>query len=121
MDSIRSVFVFDGIIRNAVHELKYRNLQSIAGCLSQYMAEYFQENKLAGDIILAVPMHEKRIRRRGYNQSELLAKEISNKISIPVISGVIKRVRDNKPQPGPLMWKSEEKIWRTLSCVCQMI
>lgn len=98
LDSIRSVFVFDGIIRSAVHELKYRNLQSIAGCLSQYMAEYFQENKLTGDILLAVPMHEKRMKRRGYNQSELLANEISNMISIPVISGVIVRARDNKPQ-----------------------
>jgi competence protein ComFC len=98
LDTIRSVFVFEGIIRRAVHELKYRNLRSIAACLSQYMADYFVEHDLAADVLLPVPMHENRMKRRGYNQSELLAGQISTMISVPVRGDLIRRGRDNKPQ-----------------------
>lgn len=96
--SIRSVFVFEGIIRRAVHEFKYRNLRSMAVCLSQYMADYFVEYELVADVLLPVPMHENRLQRRGYNQSELLAGQLSGMISVPVRGDLIRRVRDNKPQ-----------------------
>ena len=96
--AIRSVFVFEGTIRRAVHEFKYRNLRSIAACLSQYMADYFVEHELAADVLLPVPMHEMRLKTRGYNQSELLAGQISAMISVPVRGDLIKRVRDDKPQ-----------------------
>jgi len=95
---IRSVFVFEGIIRTAVHEFKYRNLRSIAASLSKYMADYFVEHELAADVLLPVPMHAGRLKKRGYNQSELLAGQISATISVPVRGDLIKRVRDNKPQ-----------------------
>jgi ComF family protein len=95
---IRSVFVFEGNIRRAVLEFKYLNLRSIAACLSQYMAVYFVEHELAADVLLPVPMHENRLKKRGYNQSELLAAQISAMISVPVRGDLIKRVRDNKPQ-----------------------
>lgn len=98
IDVIRSVFVFEGIIRRAVHEFKYRNLRAIAVDLSQYMADYFLEYKLAADILLPVPMHANRLRKRGYNQSDLLAELISGRLSLPVRGDLIRRVRDNKPQ-----------------------
>ncbi len=98
LDMIRSVFVFEGIIRRAVLEFKYRNLRSIAACLSQYMADYFVEHEMAADFLMPVPMHEKRLKRRGYNQSELLAGQISEMVSVPLRADLVKRVKDNKPQ-----------------------
>jgi ComF family protein len=108
---IRSVFVFEGIIRRAVLEFKYRNLRSIAACLSQYMAGYFVEHELAADVLVPVPMHEKRLNSRGYNQSELLARQISEVISVPVRADLIKRVRDNKPQ---VRTTSAEERWSNM-------
>ena len=98
LDSIRSVFVFDGILREAVLSFKYRNLRAIANCLGEFMASYYKVNSLSGDILVPVPLNEKRIRDRGYNQSGLLAREISMSIGVPVSEKVIRRTRDCQPQ-----------------------
>ena len=98
VDVIRSVFIFEGTIRSAVHALKYQNLYAISGCLGELMARYYKEYGLTGDFLLPVPLHEKRTRDRGYNQSELLAREISKIIHVPVKQRLITRVKDTKPQ-----------------------
>jgi competence protein ComFC len=98
IDGIRSVFIFEGIIRTAIHELKYYNLRSISGLLGEYMASYYTENNMGGDFILAVPLHAGRFRERGYNQSELLAEKLSVLTGVPVLNGAVARVIDNKPQ-----------------------
>ena len=94
IDSVYSVFVFDGTMRQAVHSLKYHNLRAIAECLGKYMASYYLSNSLNGNILVPVPLHENRIRERGYNQSILLAREISRIVGIPVNDKLIKRTRD---------------------------
>lgn len=98
LDAIRSVFIFDGVVRRAIHDLKYRNVQAVSGCLAGFMSRYFQENGLAGDVLVPVPLHDKRLRERGYNQSQLLAAELSRRISVAVNTGMLKRVRMTKPQ-----------------------
>jgi len=98
IDGIRSVFIFEGVIRTAVHELKYYNLRSISGLLGEYMAGYYSQNKLAGDYLVPVPLHAKRFRERGYNQSELLAQQLSLLTGVPVLDNAVTRVIDNKPQ-----------------------
>ncbi|RPJ63192.1 MAG: ComF family protein [Dehalococcoidia bacterium] len=94
IDNVYSVFVFDGTMRKAVHSLKYHNLRAIAGCLGKYMASYYVANNLNGNILVPVPLHENRVRERGYNQSILLAREISRIVEIPVDAKLIKRTRD---------------------------
>ena len=98
LDSMRSVFIFDGTVRKAVHLLKYYNLHSISECLGSYMAEYYQNNGLSGDILVPVPLHESRIKERGYNQSLMLAAAISSRVDIPVEAEAITRIRNNRPQ-----------------------
>jgi len=98
IDAVRSVFVFDGIVRQAIHELKYRNVQAVSGCLAGFMSDYFRENSMSGDILVPVPLHDRRLRERGYNQSQLLAAELSPQISVAVNPGLIKRVRNTGPQ-----------------------
>jgi competence protein ComFC len=98
VDLIRSVFVFEGVIRDAVHAFKYSNLSALSGSLGSFMADYFLSNKMKGDVLIPVPLHSSRLRERGYNQSELLAREISHIINIPFDSGIVQRIRDNEPQ-----------------------
>ncbi|MCX6007805.1 MAG: phosphoribosyltransferase family protein [Chloroflexi bacterium] len=62
------------------------------------MASYYKVNNLTGDMLVPVPLNEKRIRDRGYNQSGLLAREISMLIGVPVNEKVIRRIRDCQPQ-----------------------
>ena len=98
IDGIRSPFRVDEAIRKAIHELKYRNLKAISPCLAELLADYFRENPLPGDALVAVPLHARRLRERGYNQSVLIAKELSKRIGLPVIEGCLIRIKQAQPQ-----------------------
>jgi ComF family protein len=84
IDAIRSPFRFEGVIRKAVHEFKYRNLRAIAGQLAHFLGDYLTDNPIPYDVIVPVPLHSKRLKERGYNQAELLAIELSRLTGIPV-------------------------------------
>jgi competence protein ComFC len=98
IDSIRSVFIFEGLVREAIHSFKYHNLYAMSVPLGAFMADYYMENSMMGDVIVPVPLHNKRIRERGYNQSELLSREISRLVATPVNCRFVERVKDNEPQ-----------------------
>ena len=59
------------------------------------------------DIIIPVPIHRTRIRKRGYNQSELIAKELAKKLNIGYNKKVLIKVKKNKPQS--ILNKKERK------------
>ena len=50
------------------------------------------------DIISAVPIHKKRKKERGYNQSELIAREIAKNIPVIVYKNALKKIKNNKRQ-----------------------
>jgi len=98
IDGVRAPFRFDGIIRQAIHELKYRNLKAICGCLSELMAAYLLDKPVPGEVLVPVPHHPRRLRERGYNQSGLLARGLGRLASLPVIEDSLYRVKDSLPQ-----------------------
>ncbi len=98
IDGIRSVFRFEGTVRRAIHDLKYRNLKSIATCLSSLMADYLCDNPVYGELLVPVPLHPRRLRERGYNQSSLLAEKLGKLTALPVIEGHLCRLKDSLPQ-----------------------
>lgn len=98
IDAIRSPFRFEEVIRKSIHELKYRNLKAISPCLADLLADYLEANPLPGEALVAVPLHPRRLRDRGYNQSSLLARELSKRIGLPVIEDCLIRIRQARPQ-----------------------
>ncbi|PIW40007.1 MAG: amidophosphoribosyltransferase [Chloroflexi bacterium CG_4_10_14_0_8_um_filter_46_9] len=98
IDGIRSPFRFEGTMRQAIHQLKYRNLKAISSSLAVLLADYLLLNPLPGEVLVPVPLHPRRLRERGYNQSVLLAKELSRLINLPVITDCLIRVKEAKPQ-----------------------
>ena len=98
IDGIRSPFVFEGVIRRAVHELKYRNIRALAVPMAELLHEYILENPMQGEVLVPVPLHRKRLRERGYNQSGLLAKQLSKLTGIPVIGDCLVRQQHTPPQ-----------------------
>ena len=98
IDGIRSPFKFDEVIRKAIHELKYRNLKAISPCLAELLADYLKANPLPGEALVSVPLHPRRLRERGYNQSSLIAAELGNRIGLPVIEDCLIRVKQAQPQ-----------------------
>ena len=98
IDGIRSPLRFEGVIRQAVHQLKYQNLRAIAPDLAALLAEYLADNPVPGKVLVPVPLHRKRLRERGYNQSELLVRELSRLIKMPVFTDCLIRVKQTPPQ-----------------------
>lgn len=99
-------FSYDNIlIKDLLHNFKYNFAKSIGPELAQFMTESiknskllsFRANELSSFIVVPVPLHKKRLAWRGFNQSEVLAKEISKNLSLEIFFG-LKRTRNTKPQ-----------------------
>ena len=98
IDGIRSLFPYDGVIRQAILQLKYQNVRALAAPLAQLMWEYQQTQRLPADILMPVPLHPRRLRSRGYNQSGLLASELGRLTSLPVVEDSIVRRKNTAAQ-----------------------
>ena len=109
IDGIRSPFRFEGVIRQAVHELKYRNLRAVAGLFARLLNDYLNTNPMPAEVIVAVPLHPKRLRERGYNQSLLLARELSKLSKLPLVEDCLIRERHSPPQARTANVKERRK------------
>lgn len=98
IDGIRSVFHFEGVVRQAVHDLKYHHLKALSAPMADYLAEYVRQNPIPGDVLMPVPIHQNRIKQRGYNQSALIAGHLGKKLGIPVVTTCLVRSKDSLPQ-----------------------
>jgi len=102
VDGIRSPFRFEGIIREAIHQLKYNNIRKLSNLMASFLNDYLERYPMKGDVIVPVPLHPKRLRERGYNQSALLAEELGKIRGLPVIEGCLVRQKYIKPQAKTL-------------------
>jgi len=98
VDGIHSPFRFDGVMRQAIHQLKYRNLRALAIPLAKLLSDYLITNPVPGEVLVSVPLHQKRLKERGYNQSSLLAQELGKLINLPVVDNCLIRQRHTPPQ-----------------------
>ena len=98
IDGIRSPFRFEGTIRQAVHQLKYKNLRALAVPLANLLNDYLVANYLPGEVLVPVPLYRKRLRERGYNQSGLLARELGKLANLPVVDDCLIREQHTPPQ-----------------------
>jgi ComF family protein len=98
IDCIRSPLKFDGLVRKAIHEFKYKNLRSLDEPLAGLLKEYFYRYPLPVEVVVPVPLHPQRLRERGYNQSELLARKFAALFHFPLNVSALKRTSFNKPQ-----------------------
>ena len=85
-------------MRHAIHQLKYQNLKAISAHLARLLADYLRLNPLPGEVLVPVPLHPRRLRERGYNQSALLARELGKLTDLPVIADCLTRVKEARPQ-----------------------
>ena len=101
-DAARSVYSYVGAIRPAIHRLKYDGKTALAKPLAQLLIDYLQSSTQCVapeelNLIVPVPLHRFRQWRRGFNQSELLAREIGRAFGVPSRE-VLRRTRFTPPQ-----------------------
>ncbi|HEX9996350.1 MAG TPA: ComF family protein [Abditibacterium sp.] len=100
-EAARAAFHFDGPIRDAIHRLKYHEKSALAARLAPFLAQLLGSDAMlrdfAPDFLVAVPLHPRRLRNRGFNQSQLLALELSRQCKIP-LAAPLRRTRNTTPQ-----------------------
>ncbi|MBI4338515.1 MAG: ComF family protein [Chloroflexi bacterium] len=107
IDGICSPFLLEGPVRHMVHALKYQGIRALAQPLGELMADFSRQAKLPAQGLVPVPLHPKRERERGYNQSALLARAVGEALGLPVEEGALRRVWNTPSQARSL--SSEER------------
>jgi ComF family protein len=82
-----------------IYRLKYGNRREYADFYGQEMAKHMKAflTEIQPDVLVPVPLHKRRERSRGYNQSHLLAKAIARYTGIPVAANLVYRVKNTAP------------------------
>lgn len=95
-----AAFVYNDVISKSIYRFKYHNRRGYAEFYGRTIADKYRQqvNMWGADVIMPVPIHEKKLIKRGYNQAELLAKELGNCLQLPVDKDALVRVIDTKPQ-----------------------
>ncbi len=96
-DQALSVGYFEGSLREAVHQFKYRPCHALGKPLGAWMSGNLRV-LTSIDSIMPVPLHRSRLRRRGFNQALLLAYPLSRDNDMPLCFDNLWRVRPTRPQ-----------------------
>ena len=94
----RSVVIYDGRIRDMIHEFKYRGALGLEGFLASLLIERFPYPSGGFDVVVPVPMHVSKLREREYNQSALLALGLARGIGVRCDFLSFRKTRDTRPQ-----------------------
>lgn len=93
IESIYSVVIFQDKVRQAIHRFKYERLSGLADPLGDLLADGWHTQHLTADWLVPVPLHAARQRERGYNQSELLARRLSQCVNVQYSATTLTRTR----------------------------
>ncbi|MBE7413767.1 MAG: ComF family protein [Deltaproteobacteria bacterium] len=96
--SARSAYLYEGAVQDAVHRLKYAGEVGLARPLGRLLSRL--PMPLIPHRVVPVPLHPKRIRERGFNQSLLLARALCKGLGLPLARAGLERTRDTEKQTG---------------------
>ena len=98
LDRLVPAYRYGGPVRSAVHALKYRQVTAIAPIMARTMSDqpFIRRAKL--DCVAPVPMHNNRLRERGYNQASLLARHVAENLHLQFIENALTKTRDTQSQ-----------------------
>lgn len=95
-----SVMKYGDASKRIIHKLKYADKIHIAKNIASLMYSKLNKEGIAADFIVPVPMHRKKIRKRLYNQSALIANHLSRISNIPILANALKKIKHHSPQTG---------------------
>lgn len=95
----KALFLYKGSIKISLYRFKYSNKREYAKFFAKeatrLYGEWIRQHRI--DFIVPIPMYKKKQRKRGYNQAESFAKELSILLQIPVDTHLVERIKDTVP------------------------
>lgn len=112
LDRLRSFGAYDAELRALIVLLKYNGVEPLARLLAGWLALVIgQQPELAKvDALVPVPLHRRRQRVRGFNQAELVARELGRWAKLPVEPRWLRRIKDTPSQTGLTPAQREENV-----------
>ena len=107
---IRGAVWFEGSIQNAVQQLKYSNKFGIAPTLADIMARSWPRWHMPIDLIIPIPLHPDRLKKRTYNQAALLAEPFAEAIGAKFEADGLFRRKSTRTQVGLSMNQRRKNV-----------
>ncbi|GIV66116.1 MAG: amidophosphoribosyltransferase [Bellilinea sp.] len=120
-DQLRSYAVYEGVLRQTIHHLKYENDLPLADTLSRFLISLIRQQNWQVDLICPVPLSPQRLRERGYNQSALLAQLLGWAISTPYSNKALFRTRETRSQVGLSAEQRRENVRGAFSALANLV
>jgi ComF family protein len=111
-DRAQSFAVYEGALVRAMVLLKFEEMAPLGKWFARRLAEVVQSvgEAAAADVVVPVPLHKDRLRARGYNQAELIARPLARLLKLPCRPVLLVRTR---PRPDKLHLSLEER-WESV-------
>jgi ComF family protein len=112
VDELISVYVFEkeGAFQRIVHSLKYSGDRKIGLELGRRIGERMMAEGIQADFLIPIPLHKRKLRERGYNQSELIADGCGERTAIPVRTDLVARRKFTQTQTALTLLQRRENM-----------
>lgn len=107
-DAAYSFGFYEAELRELIHLYKYGRIRTLASPLGKLLARSLPRDQ-AFDVIIPMPLHWRKRWQRGFNQSELLAREISRRTNTPIVNA-LRRIRNTPAQAGLTSAKRRQNV-----------
>ncbi len=96
---VHAAGLYQGLLRKLIHRLKYNGIPLLDRPLARLLAQELKRNGLhPPDLVLPVPLHYERLKRRTFNQAQLIARELARNLQSSFSDRLLFRHRPTPPQ-----------------------
>lgn len=111
-----SAFIFDDTSKSLLHKLKFEDQGYLAHIFAEWLAVHMPSSDY--DMIIPVPLSRKRLYKRRYNQSALVAKELAERLHVAYRPQWLKRIKHTTPQTGLTQIQRQENVKDAFAVSC---
>lgn len=108
-----------GIVQELLHKLKYKGYQEIGKFFGDWLGSelHLSNNYRDVDMVIAVPLDRRKLRKRGYNQVHYFSKAIAESLGVPVLDNVLLKSGTTQTQvfkKRSLRWDSNKEVFKVV-------
>ena len=108
LSSVRSAVWLSDEAREIVHHLKYEGYRALASEIAEIIVRCLPQPPRG--VLVPIPLGKRRLRSRGYNQAEEIARALADQWNLPLAGGLLRRTRDTRTQTALAPEEREENV-----------
>ncbi|WP_300408743.1 ComF family protein [Lagierella sp.] len=93
-----SPYLYSGHIKRMISEFKFREKRYYGKVFAKLLEDFYRKNGLDYDLLVPIPLHRKKLLKRGYNQCDILCDFLGERLNIPVNKEILIKIKETKDQ-----------------------